>query len=609
MGKAAVWVNGQKVAEHFGGYLPFAAEVSGLLRANGVDNLIAVRADNSDDPTYPPGKPQGDLDFTYLGGIYRNAYLIRTEGVHVTLPELSPTTAGGGVLVGTKDLEGEDASLEVRTEVANETGAARRLMLRTILETSDGREVVGTQEALDVPAGGSRQVSQVLEAKKVHFWHPDDPYLHFIRTEVSERGKVLDCLRTRFGIRLFEMRGREGFYVSRQLFRAKLSGVNRHQDYTYVGNALPNSGQWRDAKLLREGGCNFIRAAHYPPAPAFMDACDELGLLVTTANPGWQFFNAKDPVFEQRLYGDTRNLVRRDRNRPSFLLWETVINETPEQQARVLTRMKETAHREYPFPGMFTAGDVAEAQKGGLDFYYAGNEVGPGADCSHDQTKNSLRREYGDGEQVDNFYSHNAPVRVRRDWGERALLEQALIRARDLNEIVYGTRPWYEGEPPTPAGHLGAALWCGIDHQRGYHPDPFWGGLLDGLRVPRYSYYLFKSQYGPDYKVPGVQTGPMLYVAHELTQISGSDVVVFSNCEEVQLHSAPKSPRLLTRICPTRPSSLPMPLTSGPSMGTTRMENGAIRRGSWSWWRKGSLEAKCRSAWSRSIPNAPLGSR
>ncbi len=267
MGKSAVWVNGQKVCEHFGGYLPFAAEISGQLRADGTDNLIAVRADNSDDPTYPPGKPQSDLDFTYHGGVYRDVYLIQTEPVHVTLTELSATTAGGGVFVGIKDVNDADASIEVRTEVANESGAARQLTLRTILETAEGREVLRAEEPIQLAAGASREVSQSLQAKNVHLWQPDDPYLHFIRTEIADGGKVLDSMRTRFGIRLFEMRGKEGLFVNKKPYKAKLSGVNRHQDYAYVGNALPNSGQWRDAKLLREGGCRIIRAAHYPRTP------------------------------------------------------------------------------------------------------------------------------------------------------------------------------------------------------------------------------------------------------------------------------------------------------------------------------------------------------
>ena len=525
MGKAAVWVNGEKVAEHFGGYLPFAAEISRVLRPAGQDNVIAVRADNSDDPAYPPGKPQNDLDFTYQGGIYRDVYLIHTGPVHVTLTELSATPAGGGIFVGVKDVTNNDAWLEVRTEIANDSAAPRPLTLRTILETAGGRELLRQEQSMELAPGASRQVAQELEPKNVHLWFPNDPCLHFIRTEVLEEGKIVDSLRTRFGIRLFEMRGPAGMFVNKQFIGAKLSGANRHQDYAYVGNALPNSGQWRDAKLLRQGGCNVIRAAHYPPDPAFLDACDELGLLVTTANPGWQFFNTQDPLFEKRLYQDTRNLVRRDRNRPSLFLWETVINEEPSQPERALKTMNRVAHQEFPFPGLFTVGDIPEARKGGLDFYYAGNVLEVGADAAADQNKNSFRREYGDGEQVDNFYSHNAPVRVKRDWGEAPLLGQALIRARDLDDIVFST----------PAQHVGAALWCGIDHQRGYHPDPFWGGLLDEFRIPRYSYYLFQSQYNADFTCPGIKTGPMIYITHELTQVSGNDVVIFSNCQEVRL--------------------------------------------------------------------------
>lgn len=515
MGKCAVWVNGTKVAEHFGGYLPFAAEVRALLRGGGKPNVLAVRADNSDDPTYPPGKPQNSLDFAYLGGIYRDVYLIHTGPVFVTLPELSKTIAGGGVFVGTKDVHDGGASIEVRTEVANGGDGAQKLTLRSVLEDAAGKEVIRNEQPVDLAAGANRQLTQALEPKQAHLWTPDDPYLHFLRTEIVADGRVVDSLRTRFGIRLFEMRGKDGLFVNKKYVGAKLNGVNRHQDYLHVGNALPNSGQWRDVKLLREGGVNFIRVAHYPADPAFYDACDELGMLVTTANPGWQFFNNRDAIFEKRIYDDTRALVRRDRNRAALLLWEVALNETPNQPGKVLGEMHRIAHAEYPFPGMFTVADATEAKKGGLDFYYHGGL---------DQPVNSLTREYGDGGEVDNFFSHNATTRVKREWGEFPLLQQAAIRARDLDSIY-----------ATPRLRLGAALWCGIDHQRGYHPDPFWGGLLDGCRVPRYAYDLFKSQYPADYKVPGIVTGPMVSIAHELTQVSGRDIIVYSNCEEVRL--------------------------------------------------------------------------
>lgn len=515
MGKCVVWVNGRKAAEHFGGYLPLAVDITPYLQAAGRGNLVAVRADNSDDPTYPPGKPQDDLDFTYLGGIYRDAYLIQTSAVHVTLPELSPTIAGGGVFVGVQDVHGQEASIGVRTEIANASASQQSVTLRTILETADGRQVLSQEQPVDLAAGASRQVEQSLAVKDVRLWHPDDPYLHFIRTEVVGAGPLCDSLRTRFGIRLFELRVQDGLFVNQRYIGVKLNGVNRHQDYAYVGNAVPNSGQWRDVKLLREGGVNVVRAAHYPLDPAFYDACDELGMLVTTANPGWQFFNDREPLFEQRVYEDTRHLVRRDRNHPAILLWETALNETPHQPGRMLGQMRHIAHEEFPFPGMFTVADVDEAKQGGLDCYYHGG---------YDEPKNSFTREYGDGGEVDNFFSHNATTRVKREWGEGPLLQQAAIRARDLDDC------W--GTPPI---RIGAALWCGIDHQRGYHPDPFWGGLLDGFRVPRYAYDLFRSQLPPNYQLSGIETGPLVRIAHELTQVSGSDVIVYSNCQEVRL--------------------------------------------------------------------------
>jgi len=514
MGKCEVWVNGQKVIEHFGGYLPFAADVTKVLTNDGSYNVVAVRADNSDSDLYPPGKPQGNLDFTYLGGIYRDVYLIKTSAVHISLPELSNTVAGGGVFFATLDVNGNEALLEARAEVINHSNQTQKLIIKTTLEDAEGNSIKTINQKIILKGGTVKQLSTQFKAENVHFWHPDDPYLHFFKTEVFSNGELVDCFRTRFGIRLFEMRGAEGLFMNKKYIGKKLIGANRHQDYTYVGNALPNSGQWRDAKLLREGGCYIVRAGHYPLDPAFYDACDEFGILVTTANPGWQFFNFEDSIFEQRLYEDTRALVRRDRHVASMLMWETAINETPKQPAHVMKKMHEITHQEYPFPGVFTVADVKEARSAGLDLNYHGNS----------DTINSFTREYGDGREVDNFYSQNAKTRIKMEWGEHALLQQALVQAKNLNDLY-----------TTPKVRIGGSLWCGIDHQRGYHPDPFWGGLLNGVRIPRYTYYLYQSQYNPDYKVPGVKVGPMLFVAHELTQVSPKDIVIFSNCDEIRL--------------------------------------------------------------------------
>lgn len=514
MGEAQVWVNGQHVVEHFGGYLPFAADVTDVLNKDGQPNVVAVMANNADSTLYPPGKKQSQLDFAYLGGIYRDTYLIQTSPVHVTLTELSKTVAGGGVFAATLNVDGNDAQMEVRTEVANNGPDKVAITVKTVLENADYKELKTVAENVSLNSGETRQLAKQFEAKNVHLWHPDDPYLHFIRTDIVVSGQVVDSLRTRIGIRLFEMRGADGLYVNKKWIGKKLIGANRHQDYAYIGNALPNSGQWRDVKLLREGGCNTIRAAHYPQDPAFYDACDELGVLTSTANPGWHYFNFKQNVFEERLFDDTRQLVRRDRNVASMLMWETCINEFPSQPAYAMNTMHKTAHAEYPFPGMFTVADHDEAIKGGFDMFYHGGS----------ETVCSFNREYGDGGEVDNWYSQNARTRVKMEWGEQPLLNQSLIQAATLNQ-----------RHATDKVRIGGTLWAGIDHQRGYHPDPFRGGLLNEFRLPRYTYYLYQSQYDPDYEIPRVGKKPMLFIANELTQLSDKDIVIYSNCDEIHL--------------------------------------------------------------------------
>ncbi len=517
MGKCEVWVNGEPVAEHFGGYLPFAVDVTRVVHPAGQPNVVAVRADNSDDDSYPPGKPQYDLDFTYLGGIYRDAYLIQTSPVHVTLPELSPTVAGGGVFVGVKDIADDGAALEVRTEVTNAGPNDANVTVQSILEDADGKRLPATVRSLAaVAAGASQPLIQEMNPRTVHLWTPDDPYLHFVRTEIFDDGKLVDSFRTRFGFRLIGLSAKEGLMVNKKPWPF-LSGVNRHQDYAYVGNALPKSGQWRDAQLLREGGSTVVRAAHEVLSPAFMDACDQLGLFVIDPNPGWQFYNDRNPDFARRMVEDTRGMVRRDRNRPSLLLYETALNETSAQPTKVIHELHLAAHEEFPFPGMYTVGDRETAHPAGLDVSY---HALPSDDVA------SFIREYGDGYEVDDWSSQNAPVRVKREWGEHALLDQLMARARYLSEVY---------PHDNSRQYFGATLWAGIDHQRGYHPDPFWGGLLDVFRIPRPAYYLYKSQYDPALKVPGIHTGPMVHITNELTQISEPDVIVLTNCEQVRL--------------------------------------------------------------------------
>lgn len=159
-------------------------------------------------------------------------------------------------------------------------------------------------------------------------WSPETPTLYNLIVRIRDNeGNVVDGYRRRIGIRSVEFKGKDGFWLNGKPYPSPLIGANRHQDFAVVGNAVANSIHWRDAKKLRDTGMKVIRNAHCPQDPAFMDACDELGLFVIVNTPGWQFWNDA-PEFAQRVYSDIRNLVRRDRNHPCVWLWEPILNET-----------------------------------------------------------------------------------------------------------------------------------------------------------------------------------------------------------------------------------------------------------------------------------------
>ena len=212
---------------------------------------------------------------------------------------------------------------------------------------------------------------------------------------------------------------------------------------------------------LREAGMRVIRCAHYPQDPAFMDACDALGMFVIITTPGWQFWN-KDPVFEQRVFMDIRNMVRRDRNRPSAWLWEPILNET-DYPGYFAERVHQITHEEYPHPGCYTACDSGAAGQEHFDVVYAGLDHG-----FYDHEKRCIfTREWGDCPA--DWRAQASPSRVAKGWGERA----QLLQADHYADPDYIFASCYETLCAAPAQHVGGALWHGTDHQRGYHADAF----------------------------------------------------------------------------------------------------------------------------------------
>lgn len=527
MGKSKIWINGHLVNEHFGGYLPVIADVTAYVDF-GKDNVIAVCADNSDDPSYPPGKAQDVLDFTYSGGIYRDCWLIAHNDVYITDPNYENKVAGGGLFVAYNNVSEESADVLLDIQVRNDRKQSFNGKVVYELLDANGGKVGEAGRKLSIGKGKAVSGASKIKLSAPHLWSPESPYLYQLHVYIKDnQGNVIDGYRRRIGVRSIEFKGKDGFWLNGKPYEAPLIGANRHQDFAIVGNALSNGMHWRDAKKLRDAGLKVIRNAHYPQDPAFMDACDELGLFVIVNTPGWQFWN-EAPEFAQRVYSDIRNMVRRDRNHPSVWMWEPILNETW-YPADFAQNVKNIVMEEYPYPYCYTGCDSEAKGHEYFPVLFKHPQLG-GVDkeeAEHPEIT-YFTREWGDN--VDDWSSHNSPSRASRAWGETPMLIQAQGYANPSYPYTC-----YETLYQTTRQHIGGCLWHSFDHQRGYHPDPFYGGIMDAFRQPKYSYYMFQAQRSPQKSDLIAETGPMVYIAHAMTPFSPKDVTVYSNCDEVRL--------------------------------------------------------------------------
>ena len=503
MGKQRIYIDGRLVKEHEGGYLPITVNLTQLGIRPGEKHIIAVMTDNSNDKTFPPGKPQYTLDFAYHGGIYRDVWLIAKNKVAITDAIEENKVAGGGIFVHYGTISQQLAEVFVNTEVRNADQKTRTITV----ENSIG--AVRKTSKVTLAAGACKTVVQKLTIKHPSLWSPETPHLYRLATRILEGKTALDGGITKIGIRSFEFRGTAGFFLNGEKYH-QFIGANRHQDFAYVGNAVPNSQQWRDAKRLRDAGFTIIRTAHYPQDPSFMDACDEMGLFIIVATPGWQYWN-KDPQWGEKVHQNTRDIIRRDRNHPCVLMWEPILNETRYPEDFALKALQIT-HEEYPYPYRPVA--AADLHSAGVRDHYDVVYGWPGDDFKADKpTQCIFTREFG--EYVDDWYAHNNLNRASRSWGERPQLVQAQSLAKTTDELHHTTGQF-----------IGGCQWHPFDHQRGYHPDPYWGGIYDAFRQKKTAFWMFASQENHE---------PMVHIAHEMTQFSDADVIVYSNCDSVRL--------------------------------------------------------------------------
>ena len=347
-----VYLNEEKITTHHGGYMGFVADLTDRINWDG-NNILAVRVSAEYDPLTPPGKPQDKMDFYYYSGIYRDVSMVITDKVYITDPLQENIIAGGGQFVTFPEVTKERAKTHLSTHIRNLTDEYKDLTILSRLRDTTGHVVAQTETPVRLLKQSDETVEQDLVIDSPTLWHPYTPYLYTLQTQLLSGDRVLDETNKKIGIRTIRYTAEEGFFINGE--KLYMRGANRHQAYANIGDAASNSMQARDVIDLKRGGYNAVRAAHYPADPAFLDACDQYGLLVVECIPGWQFYNP-DSTFIRRLYDIGRQMIRRDRNHPSVVLWETALNES-RYPVSLAKEIQELSHAEYPGDQMYTAGD------------------------------------------------------------------------------------------------------------------------------------------------------------------------------------------------------------------------------------------------------------
>jgi len=518
MQQAQVWMNGKLLTTHTGGYLPFSIDISNEI-IYGKQNRIVVKADNQDNADVPPGKPIKSLDFCYFSGIYRNVSLVVSDNLHITDPVKANSAASGGVHVWYPEVSGKLAKVPVSTQVRNDYNEPKSFQLSYVIFDKTGSTVeLKSSETITLEAKSEKTITENLQVQMPDLWSPAHPSLYTLKVGIEENKQLKDIVSTKIGIRKFEIVN-ERFMINGEPLL--LVGTNRHQEYPYVGNAISDNAQYRDAVKIKEAGFNIVRLSHYPQSNAFMDACDELGILTIAAIPGWQFVGGD--AFKQHSYQDARELIRRDRNHASVAMWELSLNESP-MPDDFMQQMVAIAKEESPASKLITCGWIDKY----YDVFIPARQHAKYPDYWKKYSSKSalFTGEYGDWE----YFAQDAGLnqagyaglksdertsRQLRGDGERRLLQQATNFQEAHNDNLNNP-------------HLGDANWLMFDYNRGYSPDIESSGVMDIFRLPKFSYYLYQTQ---------ASTEPVVKIASYWNAASDfRNLRVYSNCDEIALY-------------------------------------------------------------------------
>ena len=504
MANTVVWLNGKEIAAHKDGYTPFEARLTGLL--NEGENLITVKIDGSENPEIPPFG--GQIDYLTYAGIYRDVWLKVTDAISIQ-----------NIKIETANELTDSKTVKVDCFLANPRGLALEGTMRADLCTLDGMVVQSKQTEIS----GDKITLCFEQLSGLALWELDAPQLYRVNL-IATTPHGNDELSARFGFRSARFTP-QGFQLNGKPL--KIRGLNRHQSFPYVGYAMGQRTQKKDADLLKDLlKVNLVRTSHYPQSTYFLDRCDEIGLLVFEEIPGWQHIGGD--VWKDEAVENVRRMVERDWNHPSIILWGVRINESRDDH-EFYSRTNAMAHA---LDSTRQTGGVRYIENSEfLEDVYTMNDFINGADSA--------------------TLAGRAPAALREPKAVTGLSADVPYMVTEFNGHMYPTKriDAESRQAEHVTRHLqvldrayanpkisGAIGWVMADYNT--HPDFGAGdrichhGVMDIFREPKFAAYAYASQCDPTEQVI---LEPVTYWARgEKDRCEVLPLIVLSNCDYIE---------------------------------------------------------------------------
>jgi beta-galactosidase len=493
MTASTVWINGHRLGEYQGGYTPFSFELTPHLNFAG-DNLLAVDVDSSERPDIPPF---GDrIDYLTFGGIYREVALRIVPVIYIENIFAQPT-----------NVLSEHPSLDVQCFVQRLELSQHALTLEAVL-LDGANSMAKTKQQIPASSATTEPASHTLSfapLSGIQLWDIANPHLYSVRVRLLDGERVIDEDTRRIGFREAQFTD-HGFELNGKVI--KLRGLDRHQTFPFVGQAMPARAQRQDAYILRKQlHCNIVRTSHYPQSRHFLDACDDYGLLVLEEIPGWQYIG--DPAWQDLSVDNVNRMIRRDWNHPSIVLWGVRINESRDNHD-FYTRTNALAHK--LDPTRQTGGIRYFQESEFLEDVFTMNDFGwPLKPPNHPRYLNT------------EFVGHTYPVKTIDDNVRQR--EHTIRHARVHDQLA--SNPQY-------AGGIG---WCAFDYNT--HSDFGAGdricyhGVVDMFREPKPAAGFYKSQCDPEEEIV---LEPAFHWAAGDEALRFTVAMICSNCDHLKLY-------------------------------------------------------------------------